>query len=180
MRCCGSGESEYPVLYTYIFFQANQSVVWTHGSCPRRCRLHSRSSRRTAESCWCTGCWCTGTFQDKLINHIKQTQKFHEWIRLKRTQNVPRSYAYWMKVNPTKISLTVGRDKGFVFRGETLVNVGRVRLKCDGHHVASNGDHLAFWLPATQSTTQRRFSRPVSESVSLSEDISAGGQTTFH
>lgn len=52
--------------------------------------------------------------------------------------------------------LTISRDKAFVLGGETLVHVGRVRVKYDGHHVASAGDHGALRLTATQSATQRR------------------------
>lgn len=52
--------------------------------------------------------------------------------------------------------LTISRDKGFVLGGETLVHVGRVRVKFDGHHVASAGDDGALRLTATQSATQRQ------------------------
>lgn len=70
--------------------------------------------------------------------------------------------------------LTVSRDKGFVLGGETLVHVGRVRVKFDGHHVASAGDHGVLRLTATQSATQTQ--REDSAGRIPDEDTSAGGR----
>lgn len=51
-----------------------------------------------------------------------------------------------------KASVTVRGDEGFVLCEETLVNVGRVRVKFNGHRVALTGVHYLLWFTSTQST----------------------------
>lgn len=45
---------------------------------------------------------------------------------------------------------------------EALANVEGVRVKFDGHHVASTGDHHLLSFPSTQSATQTGVSVPAS------------------
>lgn len=75
---------------------------------------------------------------------------------------------HWGEVK-VKASVTVGGDEGFVLGVETLVNVGRVRLKGDGHRVASTGDHYLLWFTSTQSTILASVSMRASASPPVAQ-----------
>lgn len=68
-----------------------------------------------------------------------------------------------------RTKLTVGGDKGLVLCIETLVNVEGVRLKFDGHRVASTGNHHRLWFSSTQSTIKTSNNIPVSVSPPVSQ-----------